>query len=435
LFTKKTVRDIDLAGKRVLLRADYNVPLENGVISDDYRIRQSLPTIQHVLQQAGSSLVIISHLGRPKNPADKQFSLAPVARRLSELLGKQIAFADDCIGEAAKQAAGQLAAGGVLLLENVRFHPEEEKNDSDFAKAIVDATGAEIFVQDGFGVVHRAHATTEGLAKLLPAVAGLLLEKEVNAITDVMQNPERPLVAVIGGAKISDKIDILNRFIELADCVAVAGAMGNNFLMAEGFKMGKSIVEPEVMDTTKEILERAREAERQRDFNFLVPVDVVVSTSHDGTQPTRIVDLASHSLADIEAYPKKPDPRAFTINDDEMMLDIGPISAAHVAGTIKLSKTVIWNGTCGVTEVKGIAGTSDPYSHGTRLIVDAMIGTSNQHHHKPFSLVGGGDTAGYVESEGLLEDFNHVSTGGGASLDLMAGRSLPGVDVLLGKDG
>jgi phosphoglycerate kinase len=435
LFTKKTVRDVDLAGKTVLLRADYNVPLEKGAITDDYRIKQSLPTIQYILDQPGSKLIICSHLGRPKSPDDKQFSLAPVAKRLGQLLGKPVAFAADCIGESAKQTAAALAPGGILMLENVRFHPEEEKNDTSFGKAIIEATGVQIFVQDGFGVVHRAHATTEAIAKQLPSVAGLLLEKEVDTITNVMQNPKRPLVAVIGGAKISDKIDILNRFVEIADCVAVAGAMGNNFLLAEGFSMGQSLVEPGVLDTAKEILERARAAERERNFNFLLPIDVVVSTNRDGSQPTRVVDLASHTLSDINAYPKKPDPASYTIGADEMMLDIGPISAAYIAGAVRLAQTVVWNGAAGVTETKGMAGASAPFSHGTRMIVDAMIGSSNNHMNKPFSLVGGGDTVGYVESEGLLEDFNHVSTGGGASLDLMAGKNLPGVDVLLSKDG
>ena len=435
MFTKKTIRDIDLTGKTVLMRADYNVPVENGAITDDYRVKQSLPTIEYILQQEGSKLVIVSHLGRPEGPDDKKYSLAPVAKRLGELMKKPVAFGADCMGEPAKQAAGALAPGSVLVLENVRFHPEEEKNDEAFAKAIVDASGAEVFVQDGFGVVHRAHATTAAVAKLLPAVAGLLLEREVDTITNVMQNPKRPLTAVVGGAKISDKIDILKHFIEIADCVAVAGAMGNNFLLAEGFALGQSLVEPEVLDTTKEILEKAKAAERQRNFNFLLPTDVVVSTARDGTQPTRVVDLASHTLADITAYPKKPDPSLHTIGDKEMMLDLGPISAAYIAGAIRMSQTVVWNGACGVTETKGIAGAPAPFAHATRTIVDAMIGTSNNHQNKPFSLVGGGDTAGYVESEGLIADFNHVSTGGGASLDLMAGKSLPGVDVLLAKDG
>jgi phosphoglycerate kinase len=434
LFTKKTVKEVDLSGKRVLVRADYNVPVNEGKISDDYRIKQSIPTLEYTLGQEGTKVIIISHLGRPESAQDKQFSLEPVAKHLSQLMGREVLFAPDCIGDEAKKMADSLQPGQILLLENVRFHPEEEKNDENFAKAILKATSAEMFVQDGFGVVHRAHATTDAIARQgVMGVAGLLLEKEVDTITNVMQNPEHPFVAVVGGAKISDKIDFLNQLIDKADCVAVAGAMGNNFLLAEGFKLGKSMVEPEVLDQTKEVLERAREAERTRQFSFFTPVDVVVSKNKDGTAPTRVVDLASHTLADIQAYPKKPEESAYTIAEDEIMLDIGPISAAYIAGAVKNSHSVFWNGTCGITEVKGIAGASDPFSHGTRTVVNAMIGSSNKYKNKPFSLVGGGDTVGYVESEGLVGDFNHVSTGGGASLDLIAGHSLPGVEVLWNK--
>jgi phosphoglycerate kinase len=434
LFTKKTVKEVDLSGKRVLVRADYNVPVNEGKISDDYRVKQSIPTLEYILSQADTKLIIISHLGRPEGPQDKQFSLAPIAKLLSELIGKEVQFAPDCIGDEAKKMADALQPGQILLLENVRFHPEEEKNDENFAKAILEATGAEMFVQDGFGVVHRAHATTDAIARQgVMGVAGLLLEKEVDTITNVMQNPEHPFVAVVGGAKISDKIEFLTQLIDKADCVAVAGAMGNNFLLAQGFKLGKSMVEPEVLDQTKEVLERAREAERTRQFSFLVPVDVVVSANKEGTAPTRVVDLASHSLSDIQAYPKKPEAPAYSIADDEMILDVGPISAAYIAGVVKMAHTVFWNGTCGMTETKGIAGASAPFTHGTRMVVDAMIGDTNRHQNKPFSLVGGGDTAGYVESGGLIEDFSHVSTGGGASLDLIAGHSLPGVDVLWNK--
>jgi 3-phosphoglycerate kinase len=433
LFTKKTVREVDLSGKRVLMRADYNVPVKNGIISDDFRLSQNLPTIQYILEQHDSKLIILSHLGRPKNADDKEFSLAPVAKRLSELLKREVRFAPDCMGDEVKKMADELPAGGILLLENVRFHSEEEKNDENFARSIVDSTGGEVFVQDGFGVVHRAHATTEAIAKILMGVSGLLLEKEVDTITNAMQNPVRPLTVVVGGAKISDKIDFLNNLMNIADCMAVGGAMANTFLLAEGFSVGASMVESDVLDTAREIIERAREAEKTRGFNFLVPVDTVVSTSKDGDKPTRIVDLASHSLSDIQAYPKKPEPPAFEIAEDEMILDVGPISASAIAGVVKMSKTVIWNGTCGVTEVKGIAGASDPFSHGTRIVVDAMIGASSNHQNKPYTLVGGGDTDSYVDKEGLREDFNHVSTGGGASLELMAGKTLPGVNVLWDK--
>ena len=433
MFNKKTVKDIDLKGKRVLLRADYNVPVNDGIISDDYRIKQSLPTIKYILGQPGSSLVIVSHLGRPKGLDDKEFSLKPVATHLAKLLGKEVKLAPDCIGDETKKMAAGLKPGQILLFENVRFHPQEEKNDPAFARAIFEASGAEVFVQDGFGVVHRAHATTDAITKLLPSVAGLLLAAEVEAITSVMEKPEHPLVAVIGGAKISDKIDFLNRLIDLADCVAVAGAMANDFLLAQGVKVGKSLVDPGVMDTAREVLQRAHTVALKRPFSFLVPVDVVVSSKMDGTAPTRVVDLSSHSLADIEAYPKTPKPPAYTVGADEMILDIGPLSASRIAGVMVFAKTVIWNGPCGVTEVKGLAGAPNPYAHGTKLVVDAMIGSGSKDKNKPFSLVGGGDTAAYVETEGLLDDFNHVSTGGGASLDLMSGYKLPGVEALLNK--
>lgn len=415
------------------MRADYNVPIKNGVIEDDYRIKQSLPTINYIMNQWGASLVIISHLGRPDGKPNPEFSLEPVAKRLGELLQKEVKFVHDCTGEEVKSAAGQLQGGQILVLENLRFHAEEEKNDETFAKAVVDATGTELFVQDGFGVVHRAHASTEAIARQIPAIAGFLLEKEVGTILQAVHDPAHPLVAVVGGAKVTDKIEVLTRFVEMADTVAVVGAMANNFLKAEGVKIGKSMVEEEAMDITREVLEKARQAERERDFNFLVPIDGVVSTSMDGKTPTRVVDFGSNSLADIEAYPKTPAEAAYTVGDDESILDIGPISAAYIAGAVKISKTVIWAGTAGVTETKGIAGAHDPFAHGTHMIVEAMIGNSNNHKNKPFSVVGGGDTVGYVESEGLVEDFNHVSTGGSASLELMAGKALPGINVLWDK--
>jgi 3-phosphoglycerate kinase len=433
LFNKKTIRDIDLKGKRVLLRADYNVPISGGKITDDFRIKQSLPTVNYIWEQYQSSLVIISHLGRPAGKPDKSLSLEPVAKRLAKLLGKEVKFAGDCVGKEAKAAADKLGPGEILLLENVRFHPEEEKNDEGFAKKIVESTGAEVFVQDGFGVVHRAHASTSAIAKLLPSVAGLLLEREVQAIDSVMQDPQRPLLAVVGGSKISDKIDVLSKFIDIADGVAVAGALANNFLVAEGKKIGKSLYEPDAMDITRSVLVKARKAERERRFSFVVPVDATVSSSADGKKATRIVDLSSHSIADIEAYPKLPKPASYEMEPDEMILDIGPISAAVVSGAVGMSNTVVWAGTCGVTEAKGINGLEAPFSHGTESLIEAMIGRTNKHKNKPFSLVGGGDTVGYVQQNGLLEDFNHVSTGGSASLELIAGKKLPGVEVLEDK--
>jgi len=433
-FNKKTIRDWDLHGKTVLLRTDYNVPVEKGTITDDYRIRQSLPTVKYILEQ-NTKLIIISHLGRPTGPGDTANSLRPVAKRLSDLLDKKVEFAPDCIGQQVKDMAAKLEPGQILMLENLRFHPEEEKDDSEFAKQIIADTGSEIFVQDGFGVVHRAHASTDAIARQLPALAGFLLEKEVDTITRVMEDPAKPLTALVGGAKVSDKIDILNRLIDIADCVAVGGAMANNFLVAQGHSLGQSLVEKDALAETKKILAKAEKAERERNFNFLVPVDVVVSTNMDGTKPTRVVDLVSHSLDDIEAYPKKPNHKTYSVLANELVLDIGPMSAYQIAGAIRMANTVVWNGTCGVTETRGIAGAAAPFSHGTAIVVEAMIGPSNRHQNKPFTLVGGGDTVGYVEQAKLVEDFGHVSTGGGASLELMSGHSLPGVDVLWNKDG
>lgn len=416
------------------MRADYNVPVIKGRITDDYRIKQSIQTIKYILGHPGASLVIISHLGRPTGPDDKEFSLKPVARHLEDLLGRKVRFANDCVGEEAKIAADGLGEHEILLMENVRFHPEEEKNDKNFAKALVEASGAEVFVQDGFGVVHRAHASTDAITKLLPSVAGLLLENEVSTITKVLAEPARPLVSVVGGAKISDKIEVLNKLIDLSDCVAVVGAMANDFLLADGVKVGKSKVEKEVLGTTREILKRVRSEERKRNFNFLIPLDAVVSVKADGRAATRVVDVSKDNLADIEAYPKIPKARAYTIDADEKILDIGPASAAYIAGAIKMANTVIWNGTCGITEVKGIAGAHAPFAHGTHTIVEAMIGSSNKHANKPYSFVGGGDTVSYVAEQGLTDDFSFVSTGGGAALELISGHKLPGVESLENKN-
>jgi len=428
-INKKTVHDIDLGGKTVLLRADYNVPVENGSITDDYRIRQSVPTVQYLLDQ-NCKVVICSHLGRPKGPYDKETSLEPVAARLGEIMNRQVAFAHDCIGDVVKEAVSHLEHGQILLLENVRYHEEEEKDDEAFARAIVEATGAEIFVQDGFGVVHRAHATTDAVARLLPSVAGLLLAKEVDAITRAMQEPARPLITIIGGAKISDKIELLQKFVEISDFVAVIGAMANTFLLAQGHAIGKSLAEPDSVEMAKQIIGIAEERAKNTKFSFIIPRDVVVSTNLDGSKPTRIVDIAQHTFADITAYPKQPLEASFTVQPDELILDIGPMTASLIAGALKLGGTAIWNGTAGVTETKGLAGAQAPFSHGTKIIVEGLIGASREDKNKPFTVVGGGDTIGYVESEGLAGDFNHVSTGGGASLELMAGKELPGVRVL-----
>lgn len=426
-FTKQTIREVDLTGKVVLLRADYNVPVKDGKITDDYRITKSLPTVEYILSKGGK-LVICSHLGRPKNSGDASASLKPVAERLAKLLGKPVGFSEECIGEDTKTKIAKLKKGDVLLLENLRYHKGEESNDPDFAKSL--AEGADIFVQDGFGVVHRAHASTEAITHHLPSVAGLLVEQEVSTITGAMDNPEKPLLALIGGAKISDKIDLLERFIDSADIVAVGGAMSNTFLLAQGIEIGDSLAQRDELDIARKILAKAEKKAAKQPFVFYIPQDGVVAESLQSNTKTRIVDWSAQAIADIENYPKRPPRSAGQVKKHEKILDIGPFSGAFISGAMQLSKTVIWNGTMGVTEVEPLMSATGPFSQGTELVVEAMLGHSG---NRPFTIVGGGDTVGYIEGRGLVEQFDHVSTGGGASMELMSGKKLPGVEALRDK--
>lgn len=428
MFTKQTIRDIDIKGKTVLLRADYNVPLKDGKIADDYRIVQSLPTVEYIVEQ-GAKLVICSHLGRPSGPGDASSSLAPVAQRLSNLLRKEVLFAPDCVGEVAEKVVKGLQPGQIALLENLRFHAEEEQNDPAFAKQL--ASLADVFVQDGFGVVHRAHASTEGVTHYLPSAAGFLLEKEVDTITTVMDNPKRPMMTVVGGAKIADKIEILHRFIQMADFVAIGGAMANTFLKARGMDVAASLYDKDEVGVAKDIMHEAEKEAEKRKFVFYIPQDGVVATKVDKSTPTRIVDWSAHVIASIESYPKRPAHATSKVEAHEMILDIGPFTGAFIAGAMQSMETVVWNGTMGVAEVDGLQGPVGPFAHGTDLVMEAMLG---QFGNRPFSLVGGGDTAAYVQGRKLTSAFDHVSTGGGASLELMAGRKLPGVEALLDKD-
>lgn len=427
MFSKKTVHDINLENKTVLLRADYNVPVERGRIHDDYRIRQSLPTL-HFLLDKKCKVIICSHLGRPDGKVNQEYSLEPVRRRLSKLLERDILFAEDCIGQVAEQAAQDLQPRQVLLLENLRFHPEEEDNNDSFAQQL--ASLAEIFVQDGFGVVHRAHASTDAITRHLPSVAGLLLEKEVDTITNVMDNPKRPLAAIIGGAKISDKIDVLSKFIDIADFVAVGGAMANTFLLAEGIFVGKSLAQKEEIPLAKDIIARASKKARSEHFVFYIPQDGVVASKIDKSARTRIVDWDAHVIASVENYPRRPSREDLRLDANEYILDIGPFSGAFIAGGLQLSNTVVWNGAMGVTETDGLQGPVGPFAHGTETIMEAMAG---QFGHKPYSLAGGGDTVGYIEERKITSYFNHISTGGGASIELMSGKKLPGIEMLLDK--
>lgn len=427
MFTKKTIKDIELDGKTVLVRADYNVPLEDGKITDDYRIKQSLPTLAY-LQSKNCKIVICSHLGRPSGPEDHKYSLHPVAKRLATLLDQPVSFSSDCIGEESRTKIKKLKAKDVLLLENLRFYKEEESNDVAFAQKLAD--GIDIFVQDGFGVVHRAHASTEAITKYLPAVSGLLVEREVDAITSAMEDPERPLMALVGGSKIADKIELLNRLMDKADVIAIGGAMANTFLQAEGISIGKSLSDPQDIPLAREIMARARKRAKKERFIFYVPQDGVVAKKIDERVHTRIVDWGTHAIADIESYPKLPKPEASKVADDEMILDIGPFSGAFIAGCMQLANTVIWNGAMGVTEVEGLQSPVGPFSQGTELVVEAMLG---QFGHRPKTIVGGGDTVGYIEGRNLVDHFTHVSTGGGASMELMSGKKLPGVEALESK--
>ena len=427
MFNKQTIRDIDLRGKTVLLRTDYNVPLDGGKITDDYRIQQSLPTVQYLLSQ-NVKLIICSHLGRPKGQHDDALSLFPVAKRLQQLLDHPVEFVPDCVGEKVTKTVAGMKHGDVLLLENVRFHPEEEANDEGFAKEL--AALADIYVNDSFGVDHHPSVSVSGLPQFLPGVAGFLLEKEMDILTQVMQQPKRPLMAVIGGAKIADKLDVMNRFIKIADIIAVGGAMANTFLAAEGVDIGSSLFDKAEIPVAKDIMQKAAHEAKQRQFGFVVPRDVVVAEKIDKTAPTRIVELTTHSMADIQHYPHRVPAAASRIHAHEKILDIGPFSASFIAGSIQLANTVVWSGTLGVTETAGLQGPIGPTAHGTQTVIEALLG---EFGHKPFSVVGGGDTVGYVQSRKLTDAFDHVSTGGSASLEVLAGHKLPGVEALLDK--
>lgn len=426
-FHKKTIRDISLRDKTVLLRVDYSIPIENGEIMSDFRITQTLPTIQYLLRKK-CKIVICSHLGRPKEKGEKGFSLDPVAKRLSQILRREVQFYPDCIGEERDKAIENLKNGEILMLENLRYYPEEKANDKVFAKAL--ASKIDIFVQDGFGVVHRKHASTSAITKELKSVSGMLVENEAITITQAMHQPRRPLMAVVGGAKISDKIDVLNRFIKLAEIVVIGGAMSNTFLLAEGIEVGDSLVERgEEVEEAKKIIAKAKEKARKGNFVFYIPEDGVVAKEISSKTKTRIVGWGTNQIASIQSYPDRPAKETRTVQKDEKILDIGPFSSSFIAGALQLAETVIWNGSLGVTEISPENGAeSGPFENGTNLLVDAMLG---HYGYRPQVIVGGGDTVGYIEANGLTESFHHVSTGGGASMDLLSGKKLPGVEALL----
>jgi len=389
---KKTVRDIEIRGKRVLVRVDFNVPLEEGRITDDRRIRESLPTLRYLLDQ-GATVILASHLGRPGGKVVPSLSLRPVGGRLEELLGQEVRVLEDCVGPEVEEAVRNAPPGSILLLENLRFHPEEEANDPEFARSL--ARLAEVFVLDAFGTAHRAHASTVGVARFLPAVAGLLLEKELRYLGQVLEAPERPFVAVLGGKKVSDKIGVIQNLLARADALLIGGAMAYTFLRAQGYATGASLVEEEKLPLAHELLGKVHQ-ERMR---FLLPMDVVVAD--------RISEDARVKVVPVQEIP-----------EGWIGVDIGPQTARRFAEEIRQARTVVWNGPMGVFEVP-------PFAAGTRAVAEAVATCPGT------TVVGGGDTAAALERFGLADRVDHVSTGGGASLEFLEGRELPGVAVLL----
>ena len=391
-MAKKTVRDIDLKNKRVLMRADFNVPVKDGVITDDTRIRAALPTIKYILDQEGVSLVLMSHLGRPKGSVKPELSLRPVAKHLSNLLGREVKMAPDCIGEEVEKMAKELGAGEVLLLENLRFHAEEEKNDSEFAKKL--ASLGEIYVNDAFGTAHRAHASTEGVAHYLPAVAGFLMEKEIKFLGGVVENPEKPFVAIIGGAKVSTKIGVLESLLKNVNTLIIGGGMSYTFLKVLGHSIGKSLLEEEFLDTAKKLLDKASEL----GVKVLLPQDHLVASEFSENAEAEYVGSVD-------------------IPEGKIGMDIGKKTLDTYRDVIANAKTVVWNGPLGVFEF-------DNFANGT-LEVAKMVAEC-----KGTTVVGGGDSVAAVNKFGLADKIDHVSTGGGASLEYLEGKELPGIKVL-----
>lgn len=389
---KKTVRDLDVAGKKVLVRVDFNVPLnDKGEITDDTRITASLPTIQYLLEQK-AAVILMAHLGRPKGQVKPELSLAPVAKHLGKLLGKKILFAPDCVGEAVQATASKLKPGHILLLENLRFHKEEEKNDMEFAEKL--ASLADLYVNDGFGVSHRAHASVEGVTHFLPAAAGFLLEKEIQYVGKAVTNPLHPFVAIIGGAKVSDKIGVISNLLDKVDTLLIGGGMANTFLAAQGYKMGKSLVEEDKLDLAKELLAKAK----KNKVNMLLPTDLV---------------MAAEFAPDAEHVTEK----VKNLNQAYMALDIGAETSKAYAEALADAKMIVWNGPMGVFEM-------DAFCKGTEAVAKAVAKS------RATSIVGGGDSVAAIEKLGLAKRITHISTGGGASLEYLEGKVLPGVAAL-----
>lgn len=391
MFSKKTIRDIHVKGKKVLVRVDFNVPLKDGVVGDDTRIRAALPTIQYLLEE-GAAVILASHLGRPKGGPDPKYTLKPVAEHLGKLLGKPVAFAEDCVGAPAEAAAKALKPGEVLVLENTRFHPEEEKNDMEMARQL--ASLADLYVNDAFGTAHRAHASTEGVTHFLPGVAGFLLEKEIQYLGQAIADPKRPFVAILGGAKISDKIGVIRNLLGKADAVLIGGGMANTFLKAQGLELADSLVEDTAVETARELLAMA-------EGKLHLPVDMVLGDKFEA-------EAAKQTLA------------VGNVPAGWRLLDIGPETVKAYAAIIAKAGTVVWNGPMGVFEFPAFA-------EGTFGIAKAVAGS------KAISVIGGGESVAAIQQSGLADQITHISTGGGASLEMLEGLVLPGVAALQDK--
>ncbi|MEC1418232.1 phosphoglycerate kinase [Bacillus haynesii] len=394
-MNKKSVKDIDVKGRVVFCRVDFNVPMKDGKVTDDTRIRAALPTIQYLTEQ-GAKVLLASHLGRPKGQVSEELRLTPVAARLGELIGKEVKKADEAYGDVVKAQISEMKDGDILVLENVRFYPGEEKNDPELSKAFADL--ADVYVNDAFGAAHRAHASTAGIAEHLPAVAGFLMEKELEVLGKALSNPERPFTAIIGGAKVKDKIGVIESLLEKVDNLIIGGGLAYTFVKALGHEVGKSLLEEDKIELAKSFMDRAKE----KGVNFYMPTDVLVADDFSNDANTKIVPVSE-------------------IPSDWEALDIGEETRKTYADVIKNSKLVVWNGPMGVFEI-------DAFAKGTRAVAEALAEAKDT-----YSVIGGGDSAAAVEKFGLADKMSHISTGGGASLEFMEGKELPGVKALNDK--